>query len=223
MRATAYLYRKDLRIELRSRESLAAMTFFGALILVLLDVAQGPGRRVPPEAAAGALWVAVLFSAVLGLGRVFARERENGCLAALLVSPVQPGGVFVAKALVNLTLMVLSQAVLVPAFYALFGPGLRGGVGLVGIPLLTVDVGFSAAGTLLSAVAAGTRRNEVMLPILLFPLTLPLAVLGVKATAAALAGAPSARVVDLCEPLAAFALIYATAGYLLFPHVMREG
>ncbi len=223
MKAAACLYRKDLRIELRSKESLAAMTFFGVLILVLLDVAQGPGRRVPPEAAAGVLWVAVLFSAVLGLGRVFARERENGCLAALLVSPVQPSGVFVAKALVNLTLMVLSQAVIVPAFYALFGPGLRGGVGLLGIPLLTVDAGFTAAGTLLSAVAAGTRRNEVLLPILLFPLTLPLAVLGVKATAAALAGAPAARVVDLCEPLAAFAVIYAVAGYLLFPHVMREG
>jgi len=111
----------------------------------------------------------------------------------------------------------------VPVFYVLFGPGLRGGVGLLAAPLLAVDLGFSSAGTLLSAVAAGTRRNEVLLPILLFPLTLPLAVLGVKATAAALAGAPWADVADLCGPLAAFAVIYATAGYLLFPHVMREG
>ncbi len=219
----AYLLRKDLRIELRKKESVAAMTFFGVLVLVILNVAQGPGRQADPETAAGVLWVAVIFSAVLGLGRVFARERENGCISALLASPMAPGSIFVAKALVNLTLMVLSQLVLVPVFFALFGQGLSGGaLGLVP-SLLLVDAGFSAAGTLLSAVSAGTRRNEVLLPILLFPLVLPLVALAVKATGAALAGRPTPELAGLLEPLAAFVLIYATAGYLLFPSVIREG
>jgi len=218
-----FLYRKDLRIELRKKESVASMTFFGALVLVILNVAQGPGRRLTPETAAGVLWVAVIFSAVLGLGRVFARERENGCISALLVSPASPGTVFAAKACVNLTLMLLSQAVLVPVFFVLFGTGLAGGPLALVPSLLLVDAGFSAAGTLLSAVSAGTRRNEVLLPILLFPLILPLVALAVKATGGALAGRALPELLPLLEPLAAFGLIYAAAGYLLFPFVVREG
>lgn len=222
LRQIGFLYRKDLRIELRKKESLVSMAFFGVLVLVTLSVAVGGGRGVSPETGAGILWVAVLFSGVLGLGRVFARERENGCVAALLVSPMRPGSVFVAKGLMNLTLMILSQVALVPVFFALFGQGLAGGVAAVVPPLLLLDVAFSSAGTLLSAIAAGTRRNEVLLPILLFPLLLPVVVLGVKASGAALAGGTVAEGLGTVESLAAFCLIYTTAGYLLFPFAARE-
>jgi len=223
LRQIGFLVRKDLRIELRKKESLVSMAFFGVLVLVTLSIAVGGGRRVPPETGAGILWVAVLFSGVLGLGRVFARERENGCVAALLVSPVSPSSVFVAKGLVNLTLMILSQVVLVPVFFALFGQGLTGGITAVALPLVFLDVAFSSAGTLLSAVAAGTRRNEVLLPILLFPLLLPVVVLGVKASGAALAGAGAAAQGSVTlEPLVAFCAIYTVAGYLLFPFAARE-
>ncbi len=216
-----FLVRKDLRIELRKRESLISMAFFGVLVLVTLSIAVGGGRRVPPETGAGILWVAALFSGVLGLGRVFARERENGCVAALLVSPMNPGSLYAAKALVNLTLMVASQIVLVPVFFALFGQGLAGGLAAVVLPLLLLDVAFSSAGTLLSAVAAGTRRNEVLLPILLFPLLLPVVVLGVKASGAALQGKAGGGL-GAVEPLAAFCVIYSVAGYFLFPFAARE-
>jgi heme exporter protein B len=222
LRQIGFLVRKDLRIEFRKKESLVSMAFFGILVLVTLSVAVGSGRRVSPETGAGILWVAVLFSGVLGVGRVFARERENGCVAALLVSPVRSGSVFVAKGLVNLTLMLLSQVALIPVFFALFGQGLAGGVAAVTLPLLLLDVAFASAGTLLSAVAAGTRRNEVLLPILLFPLLLPVVVLGVKASGAALAGGAVAASVRAVEPLVAFCLMYSVAGYLLFPFAARE-
>jgi heme exporter protein B len=222
LRQIRFLLGKDLRIELRKKESLVSMAFFGALILVILNIAGGIGRQVDAEAGAGILWVAILFSSVLGLGRVFAREKENGCVAALLISPASPGEIFVAKALVNFTLMLLSELVLVPVFFVLFGAGLSGGpLALLPI-LLLVNLGFSATGTLISAISAGTRRNEVLLPILLFPLLLPLTALAVKATGAALAAEPFAALREQLEPMAAFCLVFAAAGYLLFPFAIRE-
>ena len=216
------LYRKDLRVEVRKKESLIAMAFFGALIMVILNLAAGLGSRIEAEPAAGILWVAILFSSVLGLGRVFAREKENGCVAALLVSPLSPGAIFAAKALVNFTLMSFSELVLVPVFFALFGTGLQPSSLILLVLLMLVNIGFSAAGTLLSALAAGTRRNEVLLPILLYPLCLPLVALAVKATGAAFAGRPVSAIVGQLEPMAAFGLIYAAVGYLLFAHAVRE-
>lgn len=222
LRQIRFLLGKDLRIELRKKESLVSMAFFGALILVILNIASGVGKQIDAEAGAGILWVAILFSSVLGLGRVFAREKENGCVAALLISPVSPGEIFVAKALVNFSLMLLAELVLVPVFFVLFGAKLSGGpLALLPI-LLLVNFGFSATGTLISAISAGTRRNEVLLPILLFPLLLPLTALAVKATSAALAAKPFAALLDQLEPMAAFCVVFAAAGYLLFPFAIRE-
>jgi len=222
LRQILFLLGKDLRIELRKKESLVSMAFFGALLLVILNIAAGIGRQVDADAGAGILWVAVIFSAVLGLGRIFAREKENGCVAALLLSPVAPGEIFIAKALVNFSLMILSQLVLVPIFYVLFGSNFTGGpIALLPI-LLLVNLGFSTAGTLISAISAGTRRNEVLLPILLFPLLLPLTALAIKATAGALAARPLLELRDQIEPMIAFGLIFSAAGYLLFPFAIRE-
>ncbi|PNU20483.1 hypothetical protein C2E25_07125 [Geothermobacter hydrogeniphilus] len=222
LRQILFLLGKDLRIELRKKESLVSMAFFGALLLVILNIAAGVDNQVDADAGAGILWVAVIFSAVLGLGRVFAREKENGCVAALLLSPVAPGEIFIAKALVNFILMVLAQLVLVPIFYVLFGSNFSGGpVALLPI-LLLVNLGFSTAGTLISAISAGTRRNEVLLPILLFPLLLPLTALAIKATAGVLAARPLFELRDQIEPMIAFGLIFSAAGYLLFPFSIRE-
>jgi len=222
LRQVRFLLCKDLRVELRKKESLVSMAFFGALILVILNIATGIGKQVDAETGAGILWVAVIFSSVLGLGRVFAREKENGCVAALLISPAAPWEIYVAKALVNFTLMTLSELVLVPVFYVLFGAQLNGDpLNLVPI-LLLVNLGFSVTGTLISAISAGTRRNEVLLPILLFPLLLPLIALAVKATSAAFAAQPFKELLDQLEPMAAFCVIFAAVGYLLFPFAIRE-
>lgn len=222
LRQIRFLLGKDLRIELRKKESLVSMAFFGALILVMLNISSGIGRQVDAETGAGILWVAIIFSSVLGLGRVFSREKENGCVAALLISPVTPGEIFVAKALVNFTLMLLSELVLVPVFYILFGAQLNFSL-LTLLPiLLLVNLGFSTTGTLISAISAGTRRNEVLLPILLFPLILPLTALAVKATAGTMAAKPFAELLAQLEPMLAFCVIFSAAGYLLFPFTIRE-
>ena len=222
LRQVRFLLGKDLRIELRKKESLVSMAFFGTLILVMLNIANGIGKQVDAETGAGILWVAIIFSSVLGLGRVFAREKENGCVAALLISPVTAGEIYLAKTLVNFTLMLLAELVLVPVFYVLFGAQLSGAP-LTLLPiLLLVNLGFSTTGTLVSAISAGTRRNEVLLPILLFPLILPLTALAVKATSGALAAKPLTALLDQLEPMAAFCVVFAAAGYLLFPFAIRE-
>ncbi|NOY13438.1 MAG: ABC transporter permease [Deltaproteobacteria bacterium] len=222
LRQVRFLLGKDLRIELRKKESLVSMAFFGTLILVMLNIANGIGRQVDAETGAGILWVAIIFSSVLGLGRVFAREKENGCVAALLLSPVTAGEIYLAKTLVNFTLMLLAELVLVPVFYVLFGAQLNAAP-LTLLPiLLLVNLGFSTTGTLVSAISAGTRRNEVLLPILLFPLILPLTALAVKATSGALAAKPLTALLDQLEPMAAFCVVFTAAGYLLFPFAIRE-
>jgi heme exporter protein B len=222
LRLIRFLLFKDLRVELRKKESLVSMAFFGALVLVMLNIATGVGKKMDVETAAGVLWVAIIFSSVLGLGRVFAREKENGCIAALLASPAAPSDIYFAKALVNFTLMVLSECVLVPVFYVLFGDHIPGAPLQLVPVLLLVNLGFSVLGTLISAISSGTRRNEVLLPILLFPLLLPLTALAVKATTAIFASEPSTEVMNQLEPMTAFCVIFAIAGYLLFPFAVRE-
>jgi len=222
LRQILFLLGKDLRIELRKKESLISMAFFGALILVIMNIANGVGKQVDAEGGAGILWVTILFSSVLGLGRVFAREKENGCVAALLLSPLSLGEIFVAKALVNFSLMSLAELVLVPLFFILFGAHLNGNPLILMPILLLVNLGFSTTGTLVSAISAGTRRNEVLLPILLFPLLLPLVALAVKATGATLAAEPFSALRTQLEPMVAFCVIFAAAGYLLFPFAIRE-
>jgi heme exporter protein B len=222
LRAIRFLLFKDLRVELRKKESLVSMAFFGALILVMLNIATGVGKKVDVDTVAGILWVAIIFSSVLGLGRVFAREKENSCIAALLISPVAPSNIYFAKTLVNFTLMTLSELALVPVFYVLFGNHISGQPSHLLPVLLLVNLGFSVLGTLISAVSAGTRRNEVLLPILLFPLLLPLTALAVKATASIFASQPFSEVMNQLEPMAAFCAVFATAGYILFPYAVRE-
>lgn len=222
LRLIRFLLFKDLRVELRKKESLVSMAFFGALVLVMLNIATGVGKRLDVETGAGILWVAIIFSSVLGLGRVFAREKENGCISALLISSAAPSDIYFAKTLVNFTLMVLSECVLVPVFFVLFGDHISGSALHLVPVLLLVNLGFSVLGTLISAISAGTRRNEVLLPILLFPLLLPLTALAVKATSAIFASKPFTDIMNQLEPMAAFCAIFATAGYLLFPYAVRE-
>jgi len=222
LRLIRFLLFKDLRVELRKKESLVSMAFFGALVLVMLNIATGVGKKLDAETGAGIMWVAIIFSSVLGLGRVFAREKENGCISALLISPAASTDIYFAKTLMNFTLMVLAECVLVPVFFVLFGDHISGSPWQLVPVLLLVNLGFSVLGTLISAISAGTRRNEVLLPILLFPLLLPLTALAVKATTAIFASKPFADIMNQLEPMAAFCAIFAIAGYLLFPYAVRE-
>jgi heme exporter protein B len=182
---------KDLLVEWRSRDRVAAMAVFAVLVVVVFQFAAPPGAS--PEARGhlpGLLWVAWVFSAVLGLNRAFALELDNDAWAGLALAPAERGWIYLGKALAGLALLLAVQLVSALAFALAFDVPL----GAAALPLAAVALlgalGVTAIGTLFAAVSARTQYREVMLPLLLLPLLVPLMLGAVRATEAALAQQP---------------------------------
>jgi heme exporter protein B len=170
------LARKDLRLELRARDTLPAMLLFVVSTLVVFHfVLPGDSSEL---AASGLLWVAILFTALLGLSRAFAAEREQGVIDGLVLAPSDRSAIWLGKAISILVFLALAEVVALPAFGLFFGHvgwALIGGVALA-------DLGIAAVGTLLAAMAAASRARELLLPLLFLPLAIPIVVGGVGAS-----------------------------------------
>jgi heme exporter protein B len=222
MGAFTGLIKKDLTLELRKKETLVSMVFFAILLLFIMNMAIGMSGRITPDMAAGVLWIAILFSSIFGLGRTFAMERSNRCIDGLLVSPARPSSVFLAKMIVNLAFLVMAEMIILPIFFVLYGSHIQSiHFSLVLITML-LNLGLSSVGTLISGITAGSTRNEVLLPILLFPLITPLIAFTIKATGALFGGIPFDEYAPYLNLMAAFALIFSTAGYNLFGYILKE-
>jgi heme exporter protein B len=191
-RAAAVMLAKDLRIELRTRESVPAMALFSVTVFVLFHF--GTGRdTLEGDLAAGVLWVTLLLATVLGVNRLFAAEREQGGIDAILLTPVDRTAVFVAKAAALFLYLVVLELVAVPAFLLLLlEPGTTPAIGSLALVLLAANVGLAAVGALVSALAAETRARDLVVPLLLLPLVVPLAIAGAGASEPLLGGATSA-------------------------------
>lgn len=216
------LLRKDLRLELRTKDSLAALLLLGLLTLLILSFAFDPTSELRAEAAPGALWVAVVFAGVLALNRSFLSERENDCLHGLLLCPVDPATIYLAKVASHVVFMVTAQLVVFPIFVFFFNVPLS--LAWLGVLLSLVlgIVGFSALGILFSAIAVRTRAREVMLPLLLVPLVVPLFLAGVKVTGALLAGKSLATVASWVNLMIGFDAIFLVVGWMVFEYVVDE-
>jgi len=216
------LIRKDLQIEFRTKETLAALLLLGLLTLVVLSFAFDPTSELRVEAAPGALWVAVIFAGVLGLNRSFLAERENECLQGLLLCPVDRGSIYLAKAVGNFLFMMLAQLVIVPIFIFFFNLPVSFGLAGVFLCLALGLLGFAAVGTLFAAISVRTRAREVMLPLLLLPLTVPIFIAGVKVTAPLLAGKPLGDVAPWLNMMVGFDVIFLVVGWLVFEYAVEE-
>jgi heme exporter protein B len=170
------LARKDLLLELRARDTLPAMLLFVLSTLVVFHFAL-PGNS-SELAATGLLWVAIVFTALLGLARAFAAEREQGVLDGLVLAPSDRSAIWLGKALSVLAFLGLAELVALPAFALFFSP--VDGPMILGVVL--ADLGIAAVGTLLAAMAAASRTRELILPLLFLPLAIPLVVGGVGAS-----------------------------------------
>jgi heme exporter protein B len=192
LRAAAAMLRKDIAIELRTLESVPAMAMFSIIVYVLFHF--GSGRdTLEPDLAAGVLWMSLLLATVLGVNRLFASERRDGGIEAVLLAPVDRTAVFVAKAGALLLYLVLLELVAVPAFcLLLLPPGATVAVGPLALVLLAADVGLAAVGALVAALASETRARDLLVPLLLLPLVVPLAIAGANATQPLLGTATSA-------------------------------
>jgi heme exporter protein B len=180
--AAGTILRKDLLLELRTKESVPAMTLFSITVYVLFHF--GLDRdSLDGELAAGVLWVTLLLAAVIGVSRLFAAEREQGGIDALLLAPIDRTALFVAKASALFVFLVLVELIAVPAFgLLLLGPGLGGALPELVVILLLGDIGIAAVGALVSALAAETSARELIVPLLLLPLLVPVLISCAQAT-----------------------------------------
>jgi heme exporter protein B len=203
------LARKDLLLELRARDTLPAMLLFVLSTLVIFHFVL-PGNS-SELAAAGLLWVAIVFTSLLGLARAFAAEREQGVIDGLVLAPSDRSAIWFGKAISILVFLGLAEVVAVPAFALFFRP--VGGGMIAGIIL--ADLGIAAVGTLLAAMAAASRARELLLPLLFLPLAVPIVVGGVGASVTA----QPARYVGL---LALYDALFAIISWASFEYVVTE-
>lgn len=219
-RQTWAVVRRDALAELRTRETVVGMVVFALLILLVFSFAFDLQPNTPPEVLSGVLWSAILFSGMLGIGRSFAADRERGTLDGLLLAPVDRSAIYLARLIGNIALMLLTEMVTLPAAGLLFNaPVWRGGV-LEAVALGTV--GFAVVGTLFAAIAANVRARDVLLPVLLLPVTVPIIIASVEETAAALAG-PSLLATLPWERLSlGYAALFLIMSLTLFEHICAE-
>ena len=197
LRAALVVAGKDVRLELRARDTLASAVVFGLIVVVVFNFGlnRAPGSLAP--AAPGLLWVAYAFTGVLAMNRAF--SREPGGLDGLLAAPVSRDAVFLGKMLGSLAFMLVIEAALLPIFAVMLDlPALSPVLGLV---ILLATVGFATLGTFFAAIAAQTRAREILLPALFFPVVTPVIIAAVEATAVALGGGPLTPIWTRWAPL----------------------
>ncbi len=211
---------KDVRAELRTKDIFSAMFVFAVLCVIVFDFAFE--LRVPDKAMVvpGIVWVAIAFSGILGLNRAFAIEQDKGSMAGLLLAPVDRSAIYFGKMLGNFLFMLVVEAVLLPLVMIFFNLSLLTPLHLVVILLGTF--GFAAVGTLLSAIAVNTRARDVLLPILLFPVLVPVLVAGVTTTGGLLDGKTLAEVAGGLQVIVFYDALFAIVAYLLFDFVVEE-
>lgn len=213
---------KDLVIERRSKETLNALLFFSLALLFVFQFALGPDRERLASVLPGLLWLGFILSGVLGLGRAFLVERENDCWEALLLTPGDKSAIYLGKLVSSLALMAVVETLVLGLFVVFFdvdlSPALPGLALVIGLGTL----GIAAVGTLFAAMTAQVRARELLFPVLLLPVLVPVLLATVKATEALLLREPLAAVGHWLQLLVAADVVYLAVGLLTFD-VILEG
>ena len=220
MRALQAVVWKDLRAEWRSRELLSAMLVFALLVLFIFNFALElePGTR--SNITSGVLWVTLIFSGQLGLNRSMATEKDRGCLDGLLLAPVDRAAIYLGKALANWIFMLVVAIIVIPVYSLLFNVNLFD-PGLFLIILLGSE-GYIAVGTLLASMAIQARTRDILLPILLFPVAIPVVIAAVKASGGYLTGLAWAEIQPWFTLLVSYDVIFTAVAFMVFDSVVEE-
>ena len=210
---------KDVVAELRTKEMFSSMLVFALLIIVIFNFSFDLRVENIARVAPGVLWVTFAFASTLELNRSLALEMENDCLDGLLLAPMDRSVIYFGKMLGNLIFICTIEALILPIFSVLFNLNLIRPSLLLTIFLGTV--GIAGVGTLLSAIAVNTRAREVMLPVLLFPIILPVVIAATKATGGILDGLPLGDIAHWLRFLVAFDIIFLVVSYMTFDFVVQ--
>lgn len=211
---------KDWLIERRSKESFNALVFFALLLLFLFQFALGPDRERLRAALPGLLWLGFILAGLLGLGRAFLVESQNDCWEGLLLAPGDKSAIYAGKLASNFLLMLVVEAVFIALFGVFYGLDLGTGLGPLLLVILLGTLGLSAVGTLFGAMAAQVRARELLFPVLLLPVQIPLLLATVSATQIVLAGQPLTEAASWLKLLAAADIIYLVVGLLSFEFIL---
>ena len=222
-RVAFLVFKKDFAIELKSYEILATTLFFAIACVVIFSFALAQVGDAIVDAAAGVLWISVAFAGTLALGRTFERERYGDTLKGLLLAPTARAAVYVGKLLGIVTLMAAMEAIVAPLVALLFrAPILNEPLHLVAL-LALGTIGYAAVGTLFAAMLVRTRTRDVLLPILLYPITIPVIIAGVEGTSALIATPVNHDLAELwIAMLAFFDVVFITLSLWMFEPLMTE-
>jgi heme exporter protein B len=213
--------RKDLLLQWRGRAQIVAVFAFGATTLLLFSFAVGPDSAALRQHAAGFLWLGLLLASTLSLAESFEREMEEQALEGLLLLPASAIALYYGKAIANCAQLALIGAALVPFMVVLYDAGTLRLLPLLGVIVLGA-IGLSAPGTLYAAMTAQTRARQTLLPLLLFPLVVPVLLAAVKATSLLILGDPMGQLGPWASLLGAFAVVQWALGGLFFGRVVED-
>ena len=212
---------KDLTTERRSKAGFNAVAFLGVLILLLFGFALGPDAEALRDAAAGALWLAILFAGVLAFNRSYQLELDGAALEPLLLYPAPRWTIFAGKFLANLLFVLMLEVIVVPVAIILFQVKSAAGWAPASGVMVLGSIGFVALGTFYASMASRSRAREVLLPLLLFPMLIPVLLASTEASSSLLAGNPMQDAGAWVKLLAAFDVIFLIASFLAFDHVIE--
>lgn len=213
---------KDLTTEFRSKEMILSMCLFAFLVLIIFAFAFETGFKKMDGLIPGILWVAFIFSALMGLSRSFGSERDGGTLPGLRLCPISPWGIYLAKMIGTFIFTAIMEIFALILLVVLYNLNLLPFLLPMGLIVFLGTLGFSSVGTIFSAMASTTKARDVMLSILVFPITVPLIIASVKATGTILDGKPLAAVASWIKILVAFDLVFLLLAYLTFEFIMEE-
>jgi heme exporter protein B len=211
---------KDLQAEFRSRELFSAMLVFSLLIILIFNFALELDIKTRQSVTAGVLWATFAFAGTLGLNRSMAIEKDRGCLDGLLLAPVDRSAIYFGKMISNLAFMLIVEVIILPVYSVLYNVNLfQPGLLMV---ILLGSIGYSGVGTLLSAMSVQTRTRDILLPILLFPIIIPVLLSAVKASSGFLDGVEISEILLPINLLIVYDIIFISLAFMFFEYIVEE-
>ena len=221
MRAVLELVKKDLLHEYETKEVTSSMLLFSLVVVVMFGFTFEPGSEVVKESMPGLMWIVYIFSGMIGLNKVFDLETKNDAMSGLLLAPLDSSYIYFGKSLSGTFVMLITEMVTVPFFVLFYDIPIFGVLPQMFLLFLVVTLGFCGAGTIFAAMLSRNRTREFLLPILLFPLIVPILIAAVKITNGLLMNYELSEYVEWIKVIVVFDVIFYTAGYLTADYIFE--
>jgi len=222
MKAIISIIRKDIISEFRSRDMFVSMFTFSLIIIFVFNLILDLSSNIKNIVSPVVLWITFLFSGSIGLSRSFAMEKESDAIKGLLLAPIDRSLIYIGKFLSNLTFLLIIEIITIPIFVIIFNYDFNLSLLSLLLVIFIGTIGFSAVGTLFSAMSLNTRLREVLLPILYFPVIIPVLINSINITASILSGSSLSENGSSLQILIAFDIIFLAAGILLYEYIIEE-